>query len=507
LHFFKFSVKIKLMPQLNQKGAINIIPVLVIVIAVGVISFLLLSSFAPVKSSKLTKAYQKPNALAANVCDPAQTVCPDRDTASVTVIQNQGFIGGDQIGFWSAGPAFNLVGQGARGYTMFTSGFPSGIYVIPSSGAFANNTTLPINVEVHASGIPFGTYSGTVNFIGRNPDGSVNYDVPYSVALTVNYQAGVSDVTVSPTSINATGSSNQIFNTQFITFNYPGSHVVDVNTVPPYNSILVGNPNPGFNGLFYPFPPSTSRIVNNSAQVGLGFFSYTNNPNPPAGVYSGYLSFIDSSRPSGLQEILRVPYTVTINPPATPAPQATAIPTPAPTATPAPTIAPTVPPTPAPTPVPSPLGYTKIGTQVDVADSNYLNGSKFTTDAVGGFVRSMSVYVADVDPAPNNQYQMAIYSANGGQPGSLLASTQTGTLTANSWNTLPISLLLLPNTKYFLVYNSNGLNQDSNNMTLDINNNNFYGAYSATSVKFGNWPQNFGTAITGNWNWSIYASF
>ena len=54
----------------------------------------------------------------------------------------------------------------------------------------------------------------------------------------------------------------------------------------------------------------------------------------------------------------------------------------------------------------------------------------------------MSAYVAGVQAAPSNKFQMAIYTNSGSAPGVLVSSTTEGTLTANSWNSLPIAATL-----------------------------------------------------------------
>lgn len=101
------------------------------------------------------------------------------------------------------------------------------------------------------------------------------------------------------------------------------------------------------------------------------------------------------------------------------------------------------------------LGSTTAGTSTDSSNSNTMNATRFTTGN-GGKLASLSVNVGAVDANVNNRnYQMAIYTANGNVPGSLVANTATGTLVANTWNTLPITATLAPNTGYFIVYNSN----------------------------------------------------
>jgi membrane-associated phospholipid phosphatase len=117
--------------------------------------------------------------------------------------------------------------------------------------------------------------------------------------------------------------------------------------------------------------------------------------------------------------------------------------------------------------IPALFGRASLGSVVDTFDSNNINGSRFTTGISARPVTSISVYVAaPVDVAPHNQYQLAIYDDEHGAPGRLLASTHSGTLTPDDWNTLPISADLEPRTAYWLMYNTNGTNGAVNNLTL-----------------------------------------
>jgi len=188
----------------------------------------------------------------------------------------------------------------------------------------------------------------------------------------------------------------------------------------------------------------------------------------------------------------------------TPTPTATATPgTPAPTATPTSTATPT------PTVVSGSgtLGNTHIGATIDSGDSNFLNGSRITTGPVSVAARSISVFVAGLDSATTNRaFQVAIYADANGSPGALVASSASGTLTANAWNTLPISASLAPNTRYWLMYNTNGRSAAVNNMRMDPGSA-AQGAFSSSRVTFGTWPLTFGPATLGAWSWSIYLSY
>ena len=110
------------------------------------------------------------------------------------------------------------------------------------------------------------------------------------------------------------------------------------------------------------------------------------------------------------------------------------------------------------------LGYTTIGAQTDSSDSNFINATKFTMPNGSGTVTSMSVYIAiPVSAAPNNQFQLAIYSDSAGSPGSLIASSQSGVITPNAWNTAAVVANLSANATYWLAYNTNGTASANNN--------------------------------------------
>src|SRR4029453_16607565 len=151
------------------------------------------------------------------------------------------------------------------------------------------------------------------------------------------------------------------------------------------------------------------------------------------------------------------------------------------------------------------IGNTAIGTVLDDGDSNYINASKTTIGGTSLTIASMSVYVGPVGNAPNNQYQVAVYTDIGGAPGALAARSATGTLIANAWNTLPIVAALQPNTTYWLAYNTNGLNGSVNNMRYNVGAAG-QGAYTTGLVSFGSWPSNFGAATLTAANYSIYAT-
>jgi WD40 repeat protein len=152
------------------------------------------------------------------------------------------------------------------------------------------------------------------------------------------------------------------------------------------------------------------------------------------------------------------------------------------------------------------IGLTTQGSILDSGSSNHLNGSKVTASN-GGTISSMSVYVGGIDALSGNQsYQLAIYTDNANRPGTLVASSATGTLVANSWNTLPITATLQPNTSYWLMYNTNGRTSTVNNMYYN-NGTIGQGVFSSSGVTFGTWPAAFPASQLSRAIYSLYATF
>ncbi len=166
--------------------------------------------------------------------------------------------------------------------------------------------------------------------------------------------------------------------------------------------------------------------------------------------------------------------------------------------------------TPPPSPPPTPpqggggtVGYTKIGSITDSGLTNTPTGSRFLSGS-GGQIVSMSVHVGAVDQAPANKYQVAVYTDNNGSPGTLVGQSQTGTLAANQWNTIPLSVGLLPNTAYWFIYNTNASSANLNDMQYDNvgTNQGFYSSYA-----FGSWPPTLPRGIVGGWEYSMYITY
>lgn len=149
-------------------------------------------------------------------------------------------------------------------------------------------------------------------------------------------------------------------------------------------------------------------------------------------------------------------------------------------------------------------GLTTSGSLTDVSDSNFMNGTKITTTNAG-YLSSISVWVgATVGTAPNNQWQAALYADSGGNPGALIASSASGTLTASSLNTVAIQAPLAASTSYWLIYNTNGTASSQNNLKY---NSGGTSASSSAGVTFGTWPSSFGTYNAAGATFSIYATY
>jgi subtilase family serine protease len=183
-------------------------------------------------------------------------------------------------------------------------------------------------------------------------------------------------------------------------------------------------------------------------------------------------------------------------------------PTPTPTVIPTPTLIVTPTATPTPTQIPTQtanFGYQSVGNFIDTQDNNFIDGSRFEMGTTKGTLKSISVYIRSVQNSPNNQYQVAIYSDNNGLPGSLISKSASGTLTANSWNTLPVSAALNANTYYWLMYNTNSTNGTLNELSFTTTTS-LNGIYSSGSIAFRTWPQTFNSRRDG-YEYSLYATY
>ena len=152
-----------------------------------------------------------------------------------------------------------------------------------------------------------------------------------------------------------------------------------------------------------------------------------------------------------------------------------------------------------------PIGLTTVGSALDSGDSGILHGSRVTATA-GGTVRSMSVFVGAVDStSTHRQYQVAIYTDNAGRPGALIATSATGTLVANAWNTIAISATVQANNHYWLFYNTNGTTAAVNNMRYSVGASGV-GVHSTRNAALGSWPTTLAAPVLTTAQYSIYAT-
>ena len=148
----------------------------------------------------------------------------------------------------------------------------------------------------------------------------------------------------------------------------------------------------------------------------------------------------------------------------------------------------------------STIGTTAVGSSTDTGDGGSITCNRYGATGSGA-VSSMSVNVGAVD-ASSKGYSLAIYSDASSNPSSLLGSA-TGTLAANSWNTLSVSATVTSGGYYWLCYNSSTSNSAYNN--LRYTSGSTPAIYKAQS--YGTWPASFGT-VGSQWtdNYSIYAT-
>ncbi|HSX16947.1 MAG TPA: type II secretion system protein [Patescibacteria group bacterium] len=147
------------------------------------------------------------------------------------------------------------------------------------------------------------------------------------------------------------------------------------------------------------------------------------------------------------------------------------------------------------------LGYSTMGTTTDSSDSGSINATKFVASASGTVSTLYSFVGATVAASPNNKAQMAIYSGTS-SPTTLLASSASNTLMANSWNAFTISPVTVTSGQtYWIAYNTNGLvaaDNDLKDHTGTTNQSMF------TSQTFGTWPASW-TGTNQSIEFSMYA--
>jgi len=153
------------------------------------------------------------------------------------------------------------------------------------------------------------------------------------------------------------------------------------------------------------------------------------------------------------------------------------------------------------------LGNAQVGASQDTYDSSNMDGSKVTTGARGARITSMTAYVGAIDPtAANDRFQTAIYADSSGSPGALVAANASGTLVANSWNTVALTATLAPNTTYWLMYNANGSAGQYDNLAYDNGPAGSGAYYAPANQAYGVWPASFGMSAGVGTLYSLYAT-
>jgi hypothetical protein len=150
----------------------------------------------------------------------------------------------------------------------------------------------------------------------------------------------------------------------------------------------------------------------------------------------------------------------------------------------------------------STFGTTTVGANTDSGNSNNVTCNRYASSS-SGKLSSLSVRVGNIDSA--KAYSLAIYANSSSNTPTTLLGSATGTLTANTWNTLTISSApsITAGTNYWLCYNSSSTKSAYNNMR--------YASGSTPAIykaqKYGTWPSTFGT-VGASWNsaYSIYAT-
>jgi hypothetical protein len=142
------------------------------------------------------------------------------------------------------------------------------------------------------------------------------------------------------------------------------------------------------------------------------------------------------------------------------------------------------------------------GTTADWGNNNGMSATQVTTGANAGTLASVSLRISAVQAAPANHGQVAVYADASNAPSTLLASSVSQVLTANSWNvfTLP-TLAIAANTRYWLAFNVDGANTKYAIKS---------GSRSAWKIPttFGTWPATFGApSSTSLEQYALYMSY
>ena len=153
----------------------------------------------------------------------------------------------------------------------------------------------------------------------------------------------------------------------------------------------------------------------------------------------------------------------------------------------------------------STLGKTNIGASPDTGYTSLVSADKVTTGPVSATVNSISTYVGSPIDTVHNSYYLGIYTDNSGTPGTLVATSTLGTLTAGAWNTLPVSATLSANTSYWLAFFTNTTQGTDPYQYYDTTATTTH-AYMSSVAFAGGLPSTFTASGTSTALHSIYAT-
>jgi hypothetical protein len=142
----------------------------------------------------------------------------------------------------------------------------------------------------------------------------------------------------------------------------------------------------------------------------------------------------------------------------------------------------------------------------DDGDNNHASGSLITVGSQAIHASSLSVFLdAAIDAAPNDKFQVAIYTDAGGHPGSPVVTSAT--LSARpGWNTVALSANLTANTKYWLAYNTNATKSGFNEL-YNAGKTGFSSFFTTQPVAFGTWPTTMPAGTTWAGASAMYINF
>lgn len=140
------------------------------------------------------------------------------------------------------------------------------------------------------------------------------------------------------------------------------------------------------------------------------------------------------------------------------------------------------------------VGWTTVaGGANDSGNQNGMSATQVTTTNVGGTLTEVALYAVNVNAAPANHGQVAVYTNTAADlPGSLVAKSGSQVLTPNSWNKFPMpAAAVAAGTKYWLVFNVDGAGTQ-----YKLAGSGGRAAWKIPTA-FGTWPAQFGTPSLG----------